>query len=147
MMKAVANQPSFKILICLIRIWDADNASDLMTIPEKCDMLTEVSSIEISESFTEVVGTAKVKFPKGTVLRKTLDEINVKKYVDEIRMSSTGVVEVLKSKAQIAKVSDFSVGRRIQIKLGYTEKPEIAALTKVGNGRKNIYNTKSLLKD
>ena len=147
MMKAVANQPSFKILICLIRMWDANDASSLMNIPAKCDMITEVASIEISESFTEVVGTAKVKFPKGTVLRKTLHEVNVEEEVDEIRMSSTGVVEVLKSKAQIARVGDFSVGRHIQIKLGYTEKPEIAALTKVGEGRKNIYNDETMLKD
>ncbi len=147
MMKAVADQPSFKILICLIRLWDANDASSLMTIPAQCDMITEVSSVEISESFTDVIGTAKVKFPKGTVLRKTLDEINAEESVDEIKMSSTGVVEVLKSKAQIARVGDFSVGRRIRIQLGYTTDPAIAALTKVGDGRKNIYNTDSLKQD
>ena len=62
-------------------------------------------------------------------------------------MSDTGVVEVLKSNAQVARVGDFSVGRRIQINLGYTEKPEIAALAKVEGGRKNIYNDGEKMKE
>ena len=134
-------RPSFKILICLIRIWDAD-INDLMTIPDKVDVITECKSIEISESFENVVDTARVKFPKGTVLRKTLDEINAEEDVKKVSvsMSDTGVVRVLKSQARVAEVTDFSVGRRIQIKLGYTDDPAIAALTKSRDGRKTIYN-------
>ncbi len=142
MMTSNPDQPSFKILICLIRIWDAD-VNDLMTIPNEVDTITEVKSIEISESFENIVDTAKVKFPKGTVLRKTLDEINAKEDVKkvDVSMSDTGVVHVIKSQAKIAEVADFSVGRRIQIKLGYTEDPAIASLTKSRDGRKTIYNS------
>lgn len=149
MMTKKDRQPSFKILICLIRIWDVEDINDLMTIPDKVDVITECKSVEISESFENVVDTAKVKFPKGTVLRKTIDMANAEDEAGKISvsMSDTGVVEVLRSRASVARVTDFSVGRRIQIKLGYTEKPEIAALTKVGNGRRNIHNDKKLLND
>ena len=143
-------QPSFKILICLIRIWDSNGFDDLMTVPDECTILTEVKSIEISESFTEVVDTAKLSFPKGTVLRKTVHQVNAVESADEIKdykvsMSDTGVVEVLKSNAQVARVGDFSVGKRIRIELNYTEDPAVAALTKVGNGRKSIYDDKDAM--
>ena len=147
MMTSNPDQPSFKILICLIRIWDANDIDDLMTIPEKVDTITEVRFIDISESFENIVDTARVRFPKGTILRKTLNEVisedDAKKV--SVSMTDTGVVHVMKSKGKIAEVKDFSVGRRIQIKLGYTDKPEIAALTKVGEGKKNIYNDNELL--
>lgn len=145
-------QPSFKILICLIRVWDSNGFDDLMTIPDECTVITEVKNVEISESFTEVVDTARVSFPKGTVLRKTVHQLNAKEEAKEIKdyevsMSDTGVVEVLKSNAQVARVGDFSVGKRIRIELNYTEDPSIAALTKVGNGRKSIYDDKQAMSD
>ena len=137
----------FHILICLIRIWDAD-IDDLMTIPPKVDMITEVQTIETTESYEQVIDTAKIKFPKGTLLRTTIaypvvDKIDEE---DQIVMNQSGVVEVRKAGSKVASAVDFSVGRRIKIQFGYTTDPLIAAMTKVKQNNQNIYNNSDMFK-
>lgn len=145
-MKSVAGQPSFKILICMIRIWDSQGVDDIMSIPDECDMLTEVKSIEVSNSYNEVVDTAVLKLPKGSVIRKTIHCINAEEETGELRVSvdDSGIVEEIRSEAKRAKVSDFSVGRRIKIQLGYTADPKIASMAKVVAGEKNVYTDRNV---
>lgn len=139
-MKSVSGQPSFKILICMIRIWDAD-LGDLMRIPEECDMLTEVKNIEISESYNEVVDTAVLRLPKGSVIRKTVHSINADDETGKLSVSvdDAGVIEEIRSEARRAKVTDFSVGRRIKIQIGYTDDPKVASMAKVYEGKRSVY--------
>lgn len=145
-MKAVQGQPSFKILICMIRIWDSQDTNDLMSIPDECDMLTEIKSVEISESYSEVVDTAVLRLPKGSVIRKTVHSINAEEETGKLRVSvdDAGVVEEIRSEARRAKVTDFSVGRRIKIQLGYTTDPKVAAMAKVMEGKKSVYTDREM---
>lgn len=57
------------ILICQIRVWDAkqDDASQ-----DKGVIFTEVEDIEITESYKELISTATIKIPRGSVIAKTL---------------------------------------------------------------------------
>lgn len=55
------------IPICQIRVWDAkqdDNASD------KGVIFTEVESIEITDSYKELVSIATIRIPRGSVIAK-----------------------------------------------------------------------------
>lgn len=125
----------------MVRIWDAPGVDDLMGIPDECDMLTEVKNIEISESYNEVVDTAVMRLPKGSVIRKTIHSINAEDETGKLSVSvdDAGVVEEIRSEARRAKVTDFSVGRRIKIQLGYTTDPKVAAMAKVVAGKKSVY--------
>ena len=58
------------VLCCRIIIGDAD-PSNPMKINGGVE-ITEVSEIEITESYKKLIGTAKLKFPKGTVCRSTI---------------------------------------------------------------------------
>ena len=66
-------QPGFHILISLIEIWtpkdkkkpNGDVSGDIMRI-------CEVEDVQIEESFKKLIGTASVRFPRGTIVRKTI---------------------------------------------------------------------------
>lgn len=136
------NQPSeFYILICLIQIWEED-PEDIMKQPDTMFMLTEVSDIEISESYKKLISSAVIRFPRGSVLRKTITTNNVKDAASSISSDNTdkGDLIIAKSSASLSKPSDFKVGNRISIKLGYTNDPKIAALTKPNKYGKSIFN-------
>lgn len=148
-MKAVPGQPSFKILICLIQIWDLADPKKPMAEPTSPRLITEVEQIEIEESYRKLIGTASVKFPRGTVIKKTITELNGLKYNSSISatMEDAGVLVTTRTDSKKAEVTDFKVGSRIRIMLGYTEDPRIAALAKVNQDGKSIHNDASKLKE
>ena len=74
-MAAIQGQPSFHILICLIQIWDLADPKKPMEEPASPRLITEVAEVEIEESYRKLIGTASVKFPRGTVIKKTLTEL------------------------------------------------------------------------
>ena len=113
------------ILVCKILIWepvdknkiDAQAPSD-----NKCLILRECQSIEIEESYKKLIGTALVKFPKGTIIKRTTAPNDIengeanKVYVERL---ADGAITEKRSGYSTAKPSDFKVGQRIRIYLGY----------------------------
>lgn len=73
------------IPICQIRVWDAkqdDNASD------KGVIFTEVESIEITDSYKELVSIATIRIPRGSVIAKTMTADNIDKEVKTGQLSN-----------------------------------------------------------
>ena len=140
--------PLFHIMICLIEIWEMEDKNFPMQEPKSPRLITEVENIEIEESYRKLIGTASVKFPRGTVIKKTLTEMENVKYGSEITASieDTGVLVTTRVDSKKAEVTDFKVGSRIRIRLGYTTDPKIAALTKMDEFGKSIHNDANKLK-
>ena len=143
-MAAIPGQPSFHILICLIEIWDLEDPTNPLAEPDpnKVRLITEVENIEIEESYRKLIGTASIKFPRGTIIKQTRTELNGKEYDSKINaiIDDTGVLLTTRTTSKKAEVADFKVGSRIRIRLGLTEHPQIAALTKVDKDGKSIHN-------
>lgn len=147
-------QPGFHILISMIEIWTPkDKKKPNEAVDESAIMrICEVESVEIEESYKKLIGTASVRFPRGTVIRRTVtgnpsrlqkDENN--KEYDPFKavtatLSQSGVVETTRTETSVASNTSFKVGQRIKIYLGYTTDPQIAELAKTGNAGKTIYN-------
>ena len=93
-------QPGFHILISLIEIWtpkdkkkpNGDVDGDIMRI-------CEVEEVEIEESFKKLVGTAAVRFPRGTVIRKTITTNSAQQDGDfnkvTVQKSLSGVIRMM----------------------------------------------------
>lgn len=150
-MKSVDKQPSFQILICLIKIWTPKDPKKPMVIPDDVMLISEAESIEIDESYKKLIGTASVKFPRGTVIRQTITTYNeekaAKNKVMTASVSDSGIVEEVRSSSTVATSSSFSIGQRIRIYLGYTTDPMIANMAKVKNSTKDsIFNSSAALK-
>ena len=140
---------AFHILICLIQIWD--KADGLMMPPTNRTLeIAEVESVEISDTYEKLINTAKVRFPRGTVIRVTSEnEEELKKNAELVTatLDERGVlVNTHTTKAKVASVNDFSVGKRIRIYLGYTTNPKIAALPKFNGTKATIFTDKDLRK-
>lgn len=135
-------QSSFHILICLIQIWDMEDPKDPMKEPSSPLLITEVENIEIEDSYRKLIGTASVCFPRGTVIKKTLTQLNYEEYSAKVtaNIDDAGVLVTTRTNSKVADVSDFKVGQRIRIMLGYTDKPEVAALTKMDASKRSIFN-------
>lgn len=142
-----AEQPSYHILICLIEIWnlkDNQTPQDLMMPSGKADfMIAEVESLEIRESYRDVVGSANIKFPRGTIIKKTIEATDPSQYSSAVTADITaqGAIIETRTNSDVAKTSDFAVGSRIRIRLGYTTDPEISKLTKVSTGQPTIFTS------
>lgn len=147
-MAAVKGQPSFHILISLIEIWDMKDPKKPMAEPESPLRITEVESIQIDDSYRKLIGTASVKFPRGTVIKKTITTLNEQENADKVSatVDDAGVLITTRTDSKVASVTDFKVGQRIRIYLGYTEDPTIAALTKLDASKKSIFNDSDKLK-
>ena len=146
------NQPSFQILICLIKIGTPKDPKKPMDVPSDAMMISEVEEIEIEESYKKLIGTASVRFPRGTIIRKTVDQFNEEEAAAnktlDVNISDAGVVEeVRKATSSMATPGSFSVGQRIRIYLGYTDDPKIAAIAKASGTGKTIFNDKGTLDD
>lgn len=139
-----SEQPSFQILICLIKIWTPKDKKDPITVPDDAMLISEVENIEIVESYKKLIGTASVRFPRGTVIRKTVTTFNADEAAKDKALQATiddaGVVEETRSSTSVAGVENFKIGQRIRIYLGYTDDPKIAALAKVSGSKKSIFN-------
>lgn len=138
-------QPSYQILICLIKIWTPKDPKKPMEVPKDAMLISEVEEIEIEETYKKLIGSASVRFPRGTVIRKTIDKFNEQEAaankVLDASVSDAGVVEeVRKATSSMATPGSFSIGQRIRISLGYTEDPVIAASAKTSNSGKTIFN-------
>lgn len=123
--KPVPKEDGLDILVCKIFVWEpADkNTIDKDTPSEdKCLVLTECESIEIEESYKKLIGTASVRFPRGTVIKRTVTaediEENGATTVYTERLNDGTIVEK-RAGYSTAKPDDFKVGQRIRIYLGY----------------------------
>lgn len=109
------------ILCCRITIGDADPGNPI-TIHNPIQ-LTEVEEIEINESYKELIGTARVKFPKGTVYQSTILGTITLEGKDASRITTEvmqdGVIIEKRSTQTVIGENTFKVGQRINIKLGY----------------------------
>ncbi|MFR9546975.1 MAG: hypothetical protein SNJ29_15570 [Rikenellaceae bacterium] len=109
------------ILCCKITIGDADT-SNPMKINNPIT-LTEVGSIEISESYKQLIGTATIMFPKGTVFKSTIignatiEGADASSITTEIM--EDGVIIEKRTTTQAMNETSFSVGQRVNIQLGY----------------------------
>lgn len=130
------------VLCCHITIGDADTDNP-MKINGGVE-ITEVSEIEITESYKKLIGTAKLKFPKGTVCHSTIigngtpEGKDASKVTTEIMQD--GVLIEKRSSQNILDVTTFKVGQRINIKLGYN-----GALKNMFDGYITGYNSDSVL--
>lgn len=138
-------QPGFHILISLIEIWKPkDKKQPNGDVDGEIMRICEVEEVEIDESFKKLISTASVRFPRGTIIRKTItnqtneEEADFKKV--SVQLSNSGVVEETRTSTSVASPSTFSVGQRIKIYLGYTTDPQVAEMAKTGNTGKSIYN-------
>lgn len=123
-------QPSFHILVCLIKIWTPKSAINITEEPDEAMFLTEVENIEIDESYRKLIGTASVKFPPGTIVKKTITQENKDQVAESSALTAsledTGVLITTRSSSRKAELGDFKVGNRIKIWLGYTTDPAVA---------------------
>lgn len=138
-------QPGYHILISLIEVWtpkdkkkpNGEVSGDVMRI-------CEVEEVQIEESFKKLIGTASVRFPRGTIIRKTVTARTAEEDKDfqkiSASISNSGVIEETRTETSVASVDTFAVGQRIKIYLGYTTDPLVAEMAKTGNTGKTIYN-------
>lgn len=113
------------ILTCKIVIWEPKNKNTI-DVPEppddKCLVIRECLNIEIEESYKKLIGTASIKFPRGTIIKRTLTEEQLKKdgantvYTERL---ADGTITEKRANETVAQPSDFKVGQRIRIYLGY----------------------------
>lgn len=112
---------SMDVLCCKITIGDAD--PDKPILIKSPIELTEVEEIEINESYKELIGTAKVKFPKGTVFQSTILGAVTLEGKDATRITTEvmqdGVIIEKRSTQTAIEETTFKIGQRINIKLGY----------------------------
>mgnify|MGYP001408329984 FL=1 len=122
---AIAYQDGLDILVCKIIIWEPSDKQviDISDPDEnKCLVLRECQSIEIEESYKKLIGTASVRFPRGTVIKRTvtangIEEDGVTSIYTE-RLNDGAIIEK-RPGYSVAQPKDFKVGQRIRIYLGY----------------------------
>lgn len=140
-----AERPSYHMLICLVEVWNPKGKmpQELMMPEGKPDfMIAEAQSIEIRESYRNVVSTAALIFPRGTIIKKTL-EADPTEYASAVTASinSQGAIIENRTNSSVATVDNFEVGSRIRIRLGYTTDPAVYNLTKVSAGHPSIFTS------
>lgn len=145
-----ADKPSYHMLICLIEIWNPKGKTPQeMLIPEgKPDVImAEVESLEIRESYRNVVGSAAIKFPRGTIIKKTIE--NPVDYASEVtaEINSQGAIIEKRTETEVAKTSNFCVDSRIRISLGYTDDYKVYNLTRVSSGKPSIFTSDDKLNE
>ena len=142
-MAAIKGQPSFHILISLIEIWTPNSIKNPMARPNNDSVIriAECEEIVISKSYKQLVSTANVRFPRGTVIKRTRTVVNKDEFDPKISVDTSdhGIVYETRLDSRKAMLSDFRIGDRITIMLGYTEDPKIADLAKA-NKSSSIFN-------
>lgn len=108
-------------LKCKIIVWDqADNSKIDTSDPpvDKCLTFRECVNIEIDESYKKLIGTAKVTFARSMVVKTFSDkeETDTKVYAERM---ADGAIAERRQGASLLKPSQFQVGNRIRIYLGY----------------------------
>lgn len=145
-------QDAFHILICLIEIWTPASKEEPNSRVGSTMYISEVENVEIDESYKKLIGTASVRFPRGTILRKTIEGRTADQQKDfatiTATLSDSGVLEENRgTETAVATTSTFSIGQRIKIYLGYTTDPMVAAMAKTNNtsSKKTIYDSTKVL--
>lgn len=157
---------TYLILICLIEIWPLKEGEDPMKEPSNPNLFAEVEKIEIEETYRKLICGASVKFPRGTILHRTLTAENGYIYDKNTTavLQADGVIAETKNGtpqklnpdtgewediegAKLAEISDFEVGNRIRISLGYTNDPDVAGWAHFNADGKSIYTDSNLLND
>ena len=130
------------VLCCRITAGDADPGN-----PMKINngiVITEVMQIQINESYKKLIGTAKLRFPRGTVCRSTVIGNSTTQGKDVSSLTTEimqdGVVIEKRSYQTILDETTFKVGQRINIKLGYN-----GVLKNMFDGYITGYNSDSIL--
>lgn len=130
------------VLCCRIRIGDPD-PSNPMVIKNPIE-INEVHEIEISESYKELISTAKLKLPKGTVYQSTivgtitLEGKDATKITTEVMQD--GVIIEKRKTQNVIEEATFKIGQRINIKLGYN-----GYLKNMFDGYITTYNSDSMI--
>lgn len=112
---------SFDMLCCKILIGDGD--PDNPIVIKDAIEITEVTEIEIHESYKKLIGTAKISFPKGTLYKSTvigamtLEGKDASKITTEIMQD--GVIIEKRNSHSAVEDTTFKIGQRVNIKLGY----------------------------
>ena len=144
------NRSEFKILISLIEIWKEPNLSSSTKEPDSqsCYYITDVSNIDIVESYKKLISTAQITFPRGTLIKKTYTkDMSLQGSGFQASVSDAGVLRETYTETTVLGDGEvqIGVGDRIRIYLGYTTDPAIARLTSYSESR-NIYTDTGKLK-
>jgi hypothetical protein len=109
------------VLCCKITVGDPDPEKPIRI--KNAIEITEVEEIEINESYKELIGTAKVKFPKGSVYKSTVIGNITLEGKDASRITAEvmqdGVIIEKRIIQNAVEETTFKTGQRINIKLGY----------------------------
>ena len=104
--------------------------------------LTEVQEVEIVETYKKLIGTATIRFPKGTVFRSTIVGTATLEGKDASRITTEvmqdGVVIEKRSSYSAMDATTFKIGQRVRIRLGYN-----GMLRTMFDGYITGYNTES----
>jgi hypothetical protein len=148
-METTESKGGFHILICLIKIWESKDPKRPMDNPDSPLLITEVERIEIEDSYRKLINTATVRFPIGTVIKKTRTEMDGEAYSAEVstRLEGNGTLLTTRVDSKKANPADFRVKQRIRIMLGYTTNPKVAALAKVDVEGRSIHNDEGRLRE
>lgn len=123
-LKPVPKDDKLRILVCKIIVWESKKAAGEIDMDEPDDALIirECESIEISESYKQLIGTATIRFPRGTIIKKTITpEQTSKDGVSNVyteRLANGAILEKRENSGE-ARPEDFKVGQRIRIYLSY----------------------------
>lgn len=144
-------QPSYHILICLVEIWKIPEISKALEEPISPLLIAEVGDIDIEDSYRKLIGTASVRFPRGTIIRRTTDTETAfsSKVQVNINLDDSGVIEETRENVRALQSGDFGVGDRIRISLGYIlpEQLQVLDLIKIGSSEPTIWSDKEKLKE
>lgn len=89
-----SDEDRLMILCCQLKIWQPKKA-DWFSVPSVDDngvlVIREVNSIEVSKSYKDVIGTAVIKIPRGTVIENRYKNAIVKDGDDDVGLESDGM--------------------------------------------------------
>lgn len=128
------------VLCCRITIGDPDPGNPMAI--QNPVTLTEVQEVEIVETYKKLIGTATIRFPKGTVFRSTIVGTVTLEGKDASRITTEvmqdGVVIEKRSSYSAMDATTFKIGQRVRIRLGYN-----GMLRTMFDGYITGYNTES----
>lgn len=129
------------VLCCRITIGDEDPANP-MNILHGIE-IREVQALEIHESYKKLIGTAKLKFPRGTLFRSTILGSVTREGKDAPRLTAeimqNGALIEKRSAQGVLDANVIKVEQRINIKLGYN-----GVLKTLFDGYVTAYNSDSI---
>jgi len=130
------------VLCSLITIGDPDPENPMVI--KNAIEIKEVHELEITESYKELIGTAKLKFPKGTVYQNTILVTGTPEGKDATRVTTEimqdGVIIEKRNTQNTIEEKTFKIGNRINIKIGYN-----GYLKNMFDGYITSYNSDSMV--